>query len=176
MNLRSIYLILSFILPCVVPSAAQQTEIDRQARFQKYVLHKVNKLRTKGCRCGRKKMKPTHPLSWNETLTYSAYLHAKQMEDFNFFAHRSIDGLDIGERLDKLAYKWQYVGENLAEGQLSFEEAFQDWVDSPSHCQMLMNPDMKEMGLSKYGKYWVHHFGTQMPPNSKRTKTYYKEG
>jgi len=157
-------------------SIAQDNKSNRQERFQKYVLYKVNKLRTEGCRCGRKRMKATHPLTWNETLAYSAYRHAEEMTDYDFFAHKSIDGLDIGQRLDEIGYKWQYVGENLAVGQKSFEEAFQDWLASPSHCKMLMNPDMKEMGLIHYGDYWVHHFGTQMPPRTKRIRTYYREG
>lgn len=144
--------------------------------MEKYILYKVNKLRTNGCKCGPKRMKKTTKLTWNETLAYSAYLHAEEMDKHNFFAHRSIDGLDIGDRLDKVGYKWQHVGENLAEGQKTFDEALEDWIESPSHCKMLMNPNMKEMGLSKVGKYWVHHFGTKMPPKSKRGKTYYKEG
>jgi len=115
-------------------------------------------------------------LNWSETLTYSAYLHAEQMDEYEFFAHKSIDGEDIGERLDAIGYKWQYVGENLAQGQDTFDEAFNDWIESPSHCRMLMNPDMKEMGLARVGEYWVQHFGTKMPPKHKRVITYYREG
>lgn len=140
------------------------------------ILLKINEIRTEGCRCGRKKMKPTHALTWSKTLTHSAYLHASEMDRYDFFAHRSRKGLDIGERLDALGYKWQYVGENLAVGQKSFDQALEDWLESPSHCRMLMNPDMKEMGLSRVGKYWVHHFGTKMPPKTRRVRTHYREG
>ncbi len=174
--IRVAYILVFLILGSWNPSYGQTEAEDRQQRFQKYVLYKVNQLRTEGCRCGRKRMKATHALTWNETLAYSAYLHAEEMDRYDYFAHKSIDGKDIGQRLDKIGYKWQYVGENLAVGQDTFEEAFQDWIDSPSHCKMLMNPDMKEMGLSKYGEYWVHHFGTQMPNGTRRVRTYYKEG
>ena len=121
-------------------------------------------------------MKPTHPLTWNDTLTESARRHAADMDTYNYFGHRSRAGEDIGDRLDAIGYKWQYVGENLAEGQKTFEEALTDWLESSSHCTMLMNPDMKEMGMAKVGKYWVHHFGTQMPPKHRRVKKYYREG
>ena len=155
---------------------AQQEMEGNLDRPRAYVLAKVNKLRTEGCKCGRKRMKPTHPLTWNETLTLSAERHASDMDRYNYFGHRSRSGADIGDRLDAIGYKWQYVGENLAEGQDSFEEALTDWLESDSHCRMLMNPDMKEMGMAKIGKYWVHHFGTQMPPKYKRVKKYYREG
>ncbi len=170
------FLLLIFCLGGFVPLAGQSSDAEKQAKYQKYMLYKINSLRTKGCKCGRKRMKKTHKLTWNETLAYSAYLHASEMDNYNYFAHRSIDGLDVGERIDKVGYKWQYVGENLAEGQETFDEALKDWIASPSHCKMLMNPDMKEMGLSRVGKYWVNHFGTKMPPKTKRVRTYYREG
>ena len=141
-----------------------------------YVLERINKLRKNGCKCGRKRMKPVRPVTWNNTLETSAYEHAKEMQTYNYFAHHSIAGEDIGDRLDKLGYKWQYVGENLAVGQKTFDEAMKDWIESPSHCRMLMNPDMKEVAISKYGKYWVQHFGTLMPPKTRRTKVIYTEG
>lgn len=143
---------------------------------KEYVLDRVNKLRRNGCRCGRKKMKPVRPLIWDETLEKSAMIHAKEMSDYNYFDHHSLENKDVGQRLDALGYKWHYVGENLAVGQKTFNEAMKDWIKSPSHCRMLMNPDMKEVALSKYGKYWVQHFGTVMPPKTKRTKVTYTEG
>jgi hypothetical protein len=39
-----------------------------------------------------------------------------------------------------------------------------------------MNPDMNEVAVSKYGKYWVQHFGKLMPPKTRRTKVTYTEG
>jgi uncharacterized protein YkwD len=143
---------------------------------QEYVLQRINKLRKKGCTCGRKRMKPVGPVTWNSTLEVSAHQHAKEMQTYNYFDHHSVGGLDIGDRLDRLGYKWQYVGENLAVGQKSFDEAMRDWIKSPSHCRMLMNPDMNEVAVSKYGKYWVQHFGKLMPPKTRRTKVTYTEG
>lgn len=98
------------------------------------------------------------------------------MQTYNYFDHHSIAGEDVGERLDKLDYKWQYVGENLAVGQKTFDETMKDWIKSPSHCRMLMNPDMNEVAVAKYGKYWVQHFGKLMPPRTRRTKVTYTEG
>jgi len=136
--------------------------------YNSKVLKKVNRIRSTGCFCGRKYMPATTPLQWNETLYKSALGHAKEMTRYNFFAHYSIDGDDIGDRLEKYGYDWQVAGENLGEGQKSFDEVLQDWLDSKSHCKMLMNPKVNEMAVATHGRYWVQHFGKKMPPNTVR--------
>jgi uncharacterized protein YkwD len=129
------------------------------------MIEKVNTIRAKGCYCGRRWMNPTTPLIWNSTLEKSAKSHAKEMDDNNFFGHYSKDGKNIGERFDIFGYRWKYAGENIAEGQETLDQVLQDWVNSKSHCQMLMNPTMKEMGLIKYKNLWVHHFGAKNEEN-----------
>ena len=104
--------------------------------YKMEILKKVNRVRTTGCFCGRRYMPATTPLKWNDTLYKSALGHAKEMTRYNFFAHYSIDGDDIGERLEDYGYDWQVAGENLGEGQKSFEEVLRDWLDSRSHCKM----------------------------------------
>lgn len=141
-----------------------------------YALQKVNEIRSQGCYCGSEYMAPTDTLEWNNVLERTAFRHAREMSRYNYFSHKSRDGKDIGQRLDEAGYKWQYAGENLAEGQKSFNETISDWLESKTHCKMLMNPRMKEIGMARYGKYWVQHFGTHMPPNTVRKKVYYREG
>jgi len=171
--------ILSFVMlvlvGCTSNTVAQFRSVNKGVD-RKMVLKKINKLRKNGCRCGGERMKPVGEVKWNATLEKSAFIHAKEMQDNNYFSHHSIDGLDVGERLDELGYKWHYVGENLAVGQKTFDETMRDWIKSESHCRMLMNSDMKEVGVSRYGKYWVQHFGTLMPPKTIRTKVTYSEG
>jgi uncharacterized protein YkwD len=123
----------------------------------------VNKIRQNGCYCGRKYMAPVDKIKWNNILYKSAFNQAKEMYDNNFFAHFSADGLNIGERLEKVGYKWLVAGENLGEGQLTFEEVLDDWLKSYTHCTMLMHPKVQEMAIAKYDKYWVQHFGKQLP-------------
>lgn len=157
-------------------SSSPETKEERHLRRINYILSEINAIRTKGCRCGAMKMPKVEPLTWNDKLEYSAYLHAKEMNDYNYFGHRSIRGEDVGDRVDKIGYKWRNVGENLAVGQTNFRMALDDWLASESHCRMIMDPKMSEMGLSKVGRYWVHHFGTVMPPKTKRLSTTYREG
>ena len=104
--------------PQIVESEHENLGIDRV-----YVLESINTLRSRGCRCGNEYFPPVPPLKWNEVLYRSAFLHAKSMYEDDYFSHISPDGKDVGDRLDALGYKWQYAGENLAEGQKNFEEA-----------------------------------------------------
>lgn len=128
---------------------------------QLMMVEAVNKIREKGCYCGKRFMKPVQKIKWNDTLYKSAYKHADEMYKHNFFAHFSAAGDDIGARLEKSGYNWQVAGENLGEGQVTFEEVLNDWLQSYSHCVMLMHPRVEEMAIAKVQKYWVQHFGKE---------------
>jgi uncharacterized protein YkwD len=54
------------------------------------------------------------------------------------------------------------VGENIAYGAKSAEEVVQSWLDSPGHCENIMDPRFAEMGIaygagqaSRRSLYWV---------------------
>lgn len=126
---------------------------------KRYIVEKVNHVRSKGCHCGRTYYPPAPPVRWNNKLYDSAYNHASQMRKYDFFSHESIYGENLGERISQVDYNWKYVGENLGVGQRTFDEVLQDWIESRSHCEMLMNPKVNEMAVAKSGKYWVQHFG-----------------
>jgi len=130
---------------------------------QKTMVDSVNKIRQKGCYCGRRFMEPVGTVTWNPKLHKSALDHANDMHQNNFFTHYSKEGLNIGDRLEKVGYNWMVAGENLGEGQKSFDEVLNDWLESYSHCKMLMHPKVTEMGIAKVEKYWVQHFGKEMP-------------
>ncbi|MBK9565072.1 MAG: CAP domain-containing protein [Saprospiraceae bacterium] len=135
---------------------------------KKLMIDAVNSIRGKGCYCGKRYMEPVQPIVWDGILYKSAFTQAKEMKDFNFFAHFSKDGLNIGERLQKAGYNWMVAGENLGEGQKTFEEVLHDWLKSYQHCTMLMHPRVEEMAVAKVDKYWVQHFGKKMPEKNKQ--------
>ena len=149
---------MSFMLSFIWPEGHPDEIVQSQ------IIASVNKVREQGCYCGRRYMPPVEKVKWNNVLYKSAFSHANEMKEHNFFAHFSKDGLDIGARLDRSGYNWLVAGENLGEGQKSFDEVLNDWIKSYSHCIMLMNPKVNEMAVAKVDKYWVQHFGKQMPP------------
>lgn len=133
------------------------------------MVNQINLVRTEGCYCGDEYQKSVDPVKWNETLYQSALTHAKQMHEYDFFSHYSRDGKDVGQRLTEHGYPWQVVGENIAEGQVNFKQVLEDWIKSETHCKMLMDERVDEMGIARYKKFWVQHFGKQLPPNAKLT-------
>lgn len=139
--------------------------VDRDA-----ILHEVNTLRANGCYCGGEFQEPVGPVTWNETLYSSARSHAREMAKYNFFSHYSRKGKDIGQRLSAVGYPWKVVGENIAEGQKDFAQAMEDWIKSETHCKMLMDKRVDEMGVARHKKYWVQHFGKQLPKPLKNQK------
>ncbi|HPQ20740.1 MAG TPA: CAP domain-containing protein [Saprospiraceae bacterium] len=131
-------------------------------------LKTVNELRAKGCRCGNTYMPPVQSLQWNNVLEESAMDHAKEMENYHYFSHYGVNGLDIGKRISKYDYPWHFVGENIGEGQTNFQQVFLEWKASETHCKMMMNPKMEDMAVAHFGNYWVQHFGKKIPKGKKR--------
>jgi len=68
---------------------------------------------------------------------------------------------------------WQLAGENIGEGYTTFEEVYQAWLKSPSHCKLIMNEKMRDLAVSKKGKYWVLHMGLLMPAGTDRANVRY---
>lgn len=137
--------------------------MDIPAVKQDYILERVNAVRDHGCYCGETFMKPVKPVKWNSKLYKSALSYAKEMSKYGFFGHYGAQGQNIGERLDAVKYPWEVAGENLGEGQKTFDEVLRDWIASESHCRMLMNPRVTEMAVAKHKQFWVQHWGKQMP-------------
>lgn len=126
-----------------------------------YIIAQINELRASGCKCGNKRMKPAPPLKWNDKLYASSLEHAKDMANNNFFSHFSRSGQDVGDRVQKFNYDWILIGENLGKGQKNFDEVLASWKSSKNHCEILMNPMMKEVAVANYRNYWVQHFGLE---------------
>jgi len=147
-------LVILLILSLFMPS-------QHDTEFKDYTIRKVNNLRAKGCNCGGEFMPPVGKVKWNDKLFQSSLIHAKDMHAHNYFGHFNRRGEDIGKRIAKTGYDWAVVGENLGEGQKTFDQVFRDWIKSTSHCRMLMNPKVNEMAVAKYRKYWVQHFGKE---------------
>lgn len=122
------------------------------------VLLEINKVRSKGCVCGQKWMPPAKPLSWDQDLYLVSKDYAKYMSKNRHFDHISKEGLDLGDRLDQKGIRWAKIGENLGYGYDDFFGVLKAWLESPSHCKMLMDPEMTHVGMSKYKMYWAQSF------------------
>lgn len=133
-------------------------------RFKQEFLYRINSVRAVGCDCGKKHYAPAPPLTWNYNLENAAREHATDMYQRSYFSHTSKDGRNIEDRIVLAGYQFKgfrsfAVGENIAFGQTSIAEVSDGWFKSTGHCQNLMNPDFKEIGIAKTGLYWVQDFG-----------------
>lgn len=146
----SLVLLFSFFSICT--SAQPSNQDIRQ------VIAEINKLRNSGCQCGDEWMPPVQPVKWNNDLYRVSNKYAKYMYANDHFDHISKSGEDLGDRLNKIGYDWMKIGENLGFGYHDFYSVLEAWIESPSHCTMLMDADMTDMGLSKHRIYWVQSF------------------
>jgi len=108
------------------------------------------------------------PLTLNESLERAALDHSQDMAGHNYMDHTGRDGSSPADRITRTGYKWQLVGENLASGMMTPDEAVAGWLQSPHHCANLMTARFAEMGLAfavnpstDAGVYWTQTFGTR---------------
>jgi uncharacterized protein YkwD len=100
-------------------------------------------------------------LGYNSALEAACRAQLKLMVEKDQLAH------DLGVRLRDRVTAAGYVGavgENLAGGQATIEQAIEGWLNSPGHRATLLNDKFVEFGLavarvpaerqSRYGIYW----------------------
>lgn len=131
------------------------------------ILAGVNAARASARSCGNQRFAAAPPVRWNPQLGQAALAHSRDMAARRYFSHRAKDGSLAADRAARAGYAWQRVGENIAFGQSTPDEAVAGWLDSPGHCANIMNPGFTEMGAA-YGVaaekrsgivYWTQVFG-----------------
>jgi uncharacterized protein YkwD len=131
------------------------------------MLAAINAARAVARSCGSTFYPVAPAVSWNSLLAKAALLHSQDMAERNYFAHQTPDGITFDARIQAQGYAWSVAGENIAAGYATLEETIKGWIDSPNHCENLMNPDFKQVGMasftrvgSKFGVYWTQDFAT----------------
>jgi len=144
------------VLADVAPARARTPVLSEQA------LRLVNDARARGTRCGGRSFGPAPPMKLSETLASVALGHASDMAEHNYFEHVDQAGHSPADRVRAVGYREKLVGENIAYGPQSVEEVVQGWLDSPDHCENIMDPRFAEMGLAyaagqsaRRGLFWV---------------------
>jgi uncharacterized protein YkwD len=148
------------------PSRVLQLPASRQAG--KTILDAVNSARAAGRNCGEQYFRPAQALAWNSALGEAALRHSLDMARQRYFSHQGKDGRAVGDRAQQAGYRWRSVGENIAAGQETPEEAVASWLDSPGHCANIMHPEFTQMGAGHATDaaretpraYWTQVFGT----------------
>jgi uncharacterized protein YkwD len=109
------------------------------------------------------------PLRANPLLAAAAREHARDMAEHQKLSHEGSDGSDPAQRVKRHGYRYQEVGENVADGQTSVEEAMRSWMNSPPHRKNILG-DFTEIGAAvaqaqdaEKTNYWCVNFGRPWP-------------
>jgi uncharacterized protein YkwD len=102
------------------------------------------------------------PLRYNSHLEAAARSQADLMASKDRLSHDL--GVTLRQRVTNAGYDGA-VGENVAGGQRTLEQAIQGWLASPGHRDTLLSTKFTEFGLaaarvpadhkSRYGTYWA---------------------
>jgi uncharacterized protein YkwD len=129
------------------------------------VLALVNEARATARSCGGRDFAAAGPLRWNDALARAAQAHSEDMAQKGYFSHDAPDGRNMEARVKAQGYSYSALGENIAAGQRTPAAVMAGWLDSPGHCENIMNPSFRELGVGRatggsYGIYWTQNFGS----------------
>ena len=138
----------SLLSSCTSYSFVSSTDPNQLSRA--IILEKINQARKAN---GKK------ALAYNEKLELAAQNQANIMAKAGILSHE-LDG-KLRQRVTIVGYQGA-VGENLAGGQATLEEAIEGWLNSPAHRSALLSDNFNEFGLAfarstkgKYSYYWA---------------------
>ena len=106
------------------------------------------------------------PLRLNAELNQAAYDHSYDMASNNYFSHTGLNGSTFSQRAIAAGYTGSPRGENIAAGNSTVVNTFNQWVNSTGHLNNMLNSNSNEMGIghayysgSMYTHYWTQIFG-----------------
>jgi uncharacterized protein YkwD len=101
------------------------------------------------------------PMAYSQKLEVAARSQAQLMASKDQLAHNL--GVTLRQRVTAAGYEGA-VGENIAGGQRTLQQAIEGWLNSPGHRATLLSDKFTEFGLSvasvsparksRYGIYW----------------------
>ena len=128
--------------------------------YEDEVLRLSNARRQLGATCGTTSYPAAAPLTMNPSLRCAARLHSRDMSLRGYFDHTSPEGVRFSQRITLAGYDWRTAGENIASGYRSAQAVVDGWMQSPGHCQNIMNASFREIGVGFYGNLWTQDFAT----------------
>lgn len=101
-------------------------------------------------------------LTYDERLNRASEVHARDLANAGIISHTGTDGSGHGDRVQRQGYYFSIAGENVATGQMSWDDVFEAWKKSPGHNENLLRDDVSQFGLAlvyepttTYSTYWA---------------------
>ncbi len=166
---RDVWMVLA--APVSLPTPGDADSVARQ------ILDLVNRARLSGHRCGSVMYPAAPPLTLNAVLNSAALAHSQSMARYDEFDHRGHDGSSPALRVQRAGYgSYVIVGENIAAGAMTPGEVTEGWLQSPAHCENIMDARFAEIGIgyavntaSSQLVFWTQDFAApqaRRPPGS----------
>lgn len=101
------------------------------------------------------------PLEIDERLVAAARGHSAEMAEMDYFAHESpvAERKSAADRLRLAGYENGRTGECIFKGSTDGEVAFLAWFHSFGHHQIIVWPDLYQVGVGRAGKLYTANFG-----------------
>jgi uncharacterized protein YkwD len=136
----------------------EQAEFSDLSRVRRELLERINRERTE---------RHLSLLRPDPRLNIAAQRHAEDMLARSYYGHKSPEGKTALERSKSAGYVPQFVGENIAEGQDTYDRVVKDWMASTVHREHILSPVFSDIGsgvavgANKNGHQilWVQMFG-----------------
>ncbi|MCX7782394.1 MAG: CAP domain-containing protein [Meiothermus sp.] len=150
-------IVLALLAACTSSPRVEYTPTDFQI-----AMNAVNQARTAARTCtsgsNTQSYAAAPALSWNGLLGEVARQRATHIQQSGEFSHQegSRPGYAVARRSEQNGYRYLEIRENLAQGYSTATDAVNAWLTSTQgHCDTLMAPHLREMGMVKAGEYWV---------------------
>ncbi len=100
------------------------------------------------------------PLREDSRLDNAAIAHSEDMANNDYFSHNGPGSTRFDRRIESYGYG-SPGGENIAKGQTSAQQVFDDWMNDSGHRNNILNCQFVAMGIGvdTQGWYWTQDFG-----------------
>ena len=88
------------------------------------------------------------PLTINASLSEAAKNHSRDLAKWDRISHFGSDGSNPWDRVKRTGYNARLAAENVGTGQVTIEEVFKGWKESPGHNKNLLLTDAEHMGIA----------------------------
>ena len=116
-----------------------------------------------------RKEKGLKPVKLNSELSNAAKGHSKDLAKWDRISHYGSDGSNPWDRVKRSGFNARLAAENVGTGQVTIDEVFKGWQESPGHNKNLLLPDAEYIGIalvqepkSEFKTFWTLVLGTPM--------------
>lgn len=140
----TLYIVILFVLTTIYRTALTGFSTGKVLGIAAHIttqelIQDVNKERIK---------KGLHPLIYSLKLEKAAYDKAKNMFQYNYWAHSSPDGSTPWDFIRAQGYEYEYAGENLAKDFIFSDNVVDAWMASPTHRENILRNRYTEVGFA----------------------------